>query len=155
MDKKILAIVFIVVALAVVIAWRKGAFSASPASGVRVGIGDHVYQVEVVDTVVSMAQGLSGRESLPEGSGMLFVFDPPRPEAFWMKDMRFSIDIIWIRNGKVIGVVERAPVPSGSTIPTFSSAGVVDHVLEVPAGTVTLDALKVGDTVTISGYTRN
>ena len=52
--------------------------------------------VEIADTPEKREQGLSGRESLPEGSGMLFIFENPATYGFWMKEMRFPIDIVWL-----------------------------------------------------------
>jgi len=64
-----------------------------------------------------------------------------------MKEMKFSIDIIWIDNGKVVGFVENAPLPTDNEIPTFSSPSPVTHVLEVNAGFVNTHSLKVVDKV--------
>ncbi len=155
MDKKVLAILFLLIALALLAAWLKGAFSAPMQVGVRVKVGDHEYEVEVADTIPVKAQGLSDRDGLAAGHGMFFVFNPAQSEAFWMHGMRFAIDIIWIRDGKVVDFVENAPPPTNSLNPAiFSSPGPIDRVLEVPAGTVAADGLKIGDTVTVSGYTK-
>ncbi|MEW6610560.1 MAG: DUF192 domain-containing protein [Patescibacteria group bacterium] len=93
-------------------------------------------RAEIMRTPEEKARGLSGRESLEEGKGMLFVFDPPTRPSFWMKDMRFPIDIIWIYQDKVIGVTPNIPYPADahSPLPTYSPPDFVTHVLEVPAG---------------------
>ncbi|MFA4872894.1 MAG: DUF192 domain-containing protein [Patescibacteria group bacterium] len=93
-------------------------------------------QVEVMRTPEEKAKGFSGRAGLDEGKGMLFVFDPPSMPSFWMKEMRFSIDIIWIYHDKVIGVTPNVPAPVNeySPLPTYSPPSLVTHVLEVPAG---------------------
>lgn len=66
-------------------------------------------KAEVADTSASREEGLSGRSGLRNGHGMLFVFDFPGRYGFWMKDMSFPIDMIWINeNGVVVNVVENA-----------------------------------------------
>ncbi len=52
----------------------------------------------------SRSRGLSGKKSLAEDEGMLFVFELAGKYGFWMPDMRFDIDIVWIRGGRVVGV---------------------------------------------------
>src|SRR4051812_1798797 len=59
--------------------------------------GQHVV-VDLATTPTTREQGLSGRAALPENHGMLFVFDTPGVYPFWMKDMNFPIDMIWISN---------------------------------------------------------
>src|SRR3989344_5408813 len=65
-------------------------------------INDPTITVEVVVTDETRRLGLSGRSTLPEGSGMFFIFDTPGLYAFWMKDMHFSIDIVWIDENFVV-----------------------------------------------------
>jgi uncharacterized membrane protein (UPF0127 family) len=108
--------------------------------------------VEVADTNVERSRGLSGRDGLAEGSGMLFVFDDQRVRTFWMKEMLFSIDIIWIADGKVIGFVERAEPPSGPDDPLdlLVSPSPADYVLEVDAGFVDAHQVAVGQAVMVN-----
>ena len=89
--------------------------------------------VEVVDNDETRRLGLSGRESLARDSGMLFYFDQPQIPSFWMKDMNFSLDIIWINSEKqVIGI---EPGVSPDTYPeTFSPPSEVKYVLEINSG---------------------
>lgn len=58
-------------------------------------IGDIPMRVEIADTPYERERGLSGRADL-EVNGMLFAFEKPDYYSIWMKDMRFSIDVIWI-----------------------------------------------------------
>lgn len=154
MDKKILVVLFLLIGAALVAMWLRGTFSAPVQTGVRVRIGNSEYQVDVADTVPAKAQGLSGRESLAAGQGMLFVFDPPEPQTFWMHAMKISIDIIWIRDGVVVGLEQGAPIPKGFDVATFSSPGAISHVLELAAGAVATNGIQVGDAVKISGYNK-
>ena len=98
-----------------------------------VKINDTSIKVEIADTVESRAQGLSERKILRDGTGMLFIFDSSGQYGFWMKDMNFSIDIVWISESfEVIGI-EHEVTPE--TFPTiFYPPGPVRYVLELPAG---------------------
>lgn len=112
----------------------------------KILIGGAEISVEVADTVEERSRGLSGRASLKENKGMLFVFDEPGIYPFWMKDMLFVIDIIWIgEEGRIVGINEN--VPPDSFPQTFSPPEPVRYVLEVPAGWVKNHDTKVGDLV--------
>lgn len=67
---------------------------------------------EVVNTPASRAKGLSRRSTLPEDEGMLFIFEHPGKYGFWMKDMHFPIDMVWISSDGVVVHVERHVDPS-------------------------------------------
>lgn len=79
---------------------------------------------------------------------MLFVYRDRLTRTYWMKGMRFPIDIIWIDRGRVRGIERNVPVPRGY-LPTYSSGGPADHVLEVPAGWAGRHVTKPGDRVVI------
>ncbi len=102
------------------------------------------YRVFVADTPELRGHGLSGKTDLPTGFGMEFVFETPGPYGFWMKDMKFPLDIIWVRDGVVVDVWERAPVPVGADIPSYTPQREADRVYEFPAGFVGENGLKVG-----------
>src|SRR3989344_4406691 len=68
-------------------------------------IGDQTIAVEIADSEEERNLGLSGRESMPSGSRLLFIFNLSGKYGFWMKDMYFPIDIVWIdESWQVIGV---------------------------------------------------
>lgn len=106
--------------------------------------------VEIASTPTQLKTGLSKRTELKPGTGMYFDLGEREATSFWMKDMLFSIDIIWIDESKIVGFVESAPLPNSLEIPTFNSPSVVTHVLEVPAGFVKENNLKVGDQVRLT-----
>jgi uncharacterized protein len=121
----------------------------------QVSVGRNVFTVELATTTTEQMRGLSFRASLAKGSGMLFTFSPGI-QNFWMKDMNFPIDIIWIASGKVVGFAEHAAPQPGAPLwelTVYTSPDGVDRVLEVNAGTVTQDDIKVGDTVTFGPNT--
>ena len=78
----------------------------------KVCIEDKIcFYVEVADTLNEREKGLSGKQSLEINKGMLFIFEKETLSGFWMKDMNFPIDIIWIdKNMRIIGI-EKSPVP--------------------------------------------
>jgi len=123
----------------------------------QISIGKNVFAVEMATTSVEQARGLSFRTSLAEGTGMLFTFNPGI-QNFWMKDMNFPIDIIWIASGKVVGSAENAAPEPGTPLwglRVYTSPDGVDRVLEVNAGTVARDGIKVGNVVTFGPDTSN
>ncbi len=90
------------------------------------------FEVEIADTPEARARGLMERTDLDEGEGMLFLFDPPREVAFWMKNTPLPLDIIYIdARGVVLNVAERTTPYSETPLP---SEGVARAVLEVNAG---------------------
>jgi len=107
-------------------------------------LGSWNIDLEVADTEAKREQGLSDRDSLPEESGMLFVFDAPSAPSFWMKDMRFPIDFIWIN--KDMEVVEVLPNIDPSTYPEeFGPLEPIQYVIEVNAGAAERHGIKIGD----------
>jgi uncharacterized membrane protein (UPF0127 family) len=115
-------------------------------------VGKVSIQVEVADTPQSVMRGLSGRKSLPETSGMLFNFPNSQLRTFWMKDMMFPLDFVWINNGLVVQITENAPFPKNALeLPfTITSGQPVDRVLEVNAGFVSRNSIRVGDSVMLN-----
>lgn len=102
----------------------------------------------LAQTAEEQRKGLSGRESLAQNEGLLFLYDVPQEPSFWMKDMLISIDILWINDETVVGFEENAqPQEPPRTIYTPKTD--VDKVLEVPAGFVSTHQIKVGDMLDI------
>ncbi len=116
---------------------------------VSVEIDGTVFAVDVADTDIERAQGLSGRESLAISEGMLFVFEKSGIYPFWMKDMSFPIDIIWIgENLKVVYVKENATPQSFPEVFTPNLPAL--YVLEVNSGMVVEEKIKIGDDVILN-----
>lgn len=113
MSKKMLIIIIVVFALMVCCAgylWYiffSGAVNP-PLRQNLLTIGDNTWNVEIASTTTEKALGLSGRDGLGENDGMLFLFDRPGVQNFWMKDMKFPLDMIWISGGQVVGFVQDA-----------------------------------------------
>ena len=97
----------------------------------EVYIDEQVFQLEVADTDEERALGLGYRDSLCATCGMLFQFPEPGMYSFWMKGMRFPLDIIWLDGNRVVFIV-RAVSPS--SLELFTPPEPADAVLEVNAG---------------------
>jgi uncharacterized membrane protein (UPF0127 family) len=108
---------------------------------------------EVAQTQGSREQGLSGRDGLSDGEGMLFIFDTPGRYAFWMKDMTFAIDIIWIAEDGTIVYSEKNVLPStyfDHTPPqAFMNSASAKYVLEIKANASDAYGLYLGTKVKI------
>lgn len=108
-------------------------------------------ELEVVNTPDSITLGLSGRDKIG-ADGMLFVFGQPRRPVFWMKEMKFNLDLIWINEGKIVEITPNVPAPAVTTplyeLPTYTPQQAVDMVLEVEAGNAKLWNVQAGDTIT-------
>lgn len=117
-----------------------------------INVANQEVNVEIANTDASRTQGLSGREFLAEGSGLLFDFrssSMKRP-GFWMKDMRISIDIIWIDENKIVGIESDVPIPPADTeLPVYYPPSDITHVLEVPAGWSVKNNIVIGETVSL------
>ena len=112
--------------------------------------------VEVADTQAAQQQGLSGRESLAEGTGMLFVFDQERFLSFWMKDMNFPLDMVWIdASCEVVDISRDVPIPEpGQTLaglPTYGPETPAMYVLEINAGASAAGGFGPGDMAAFTG----
>lgn len=114
-------------------------------------VGDHSIKVMVADDPDEMDKGLGYREGLGENEGMVFLYLRPVLPRFWMKGMRFDLDFIWIRDGVVVEIIEQVPAPvDDSTVLEFiQPQEPITWVLEVNAGFVEKNGIRVGDLVTL------
>ena len=114
-------------------------------------VGDTSVQLEVTQTVQDRIDGLSNRESIGKADGLLFVFPTSDRHAIWMKDMLFPIDIVWVREEKVIDIAPNVQPPSPGTLDNELDAYFprldADWVIEFPAGWAEEHGLKIGDPV--------
>lgn len=124
-----------------------------PSGNVKMRVADTPIYVQVMRTPLELEQGLSGKEKLGEYEGMLFIMPQTQIPVFWMKDMRFDIDMIWIKDTTVVGVTEDVPMPKAGTplsdLPRYSPTEPADKVLEVNAGFSQKHGIKKGSTVSI------
>ncbi len=140
-------VLFIILLAAFVLLGNKYGFDLNSTRSLEVTLKGEKFMVEVADTPAERMQGLSGKNGLGMNEGMLFVFDEPGTHGFWMKDMKFPIDIIWISGDEVIYVLRSLNPDSYPTI--FSPPSPVDKVLEVIAGTAIRLNIVQGDKILI------
>jgi len=96
-------------------------------------VAENTYTVLIADSSDERILGLSNRDSLPDGvDGMLFIFDEPNLHSIWMKDMNFSIDILWLDAD--FNIIDQALNTSPDTYPeSFTPSIPALYVLELPA----------------------
>lgn len=129
---------------------KSAAPAASPAppaaTGPRVAMPSGVlYAVELARTPEEQTQGLMFRESLPEKTGMLFLFDEAAPHHFWMKNTMIPLDMIWMdESGKVLFVSADTPPCKADPCPTYGPDSQASSVLEIAGGMASKEKVTVG-----------
>jgi len=111
--------------------------------------GNHIL-AEIVSDPGRQYLGLSNRATLCSNCGMLFTFPDKQAREFVMRDMKFSLDIIFINNNKIINIAENLPPEGATPINIYTSATVADNVLEVPAGFCQKNNIKAGDIIGVN-----
>ena|SRR3989338_734422 len=146
MNSKRISLLLILILVVGIFFWVK-----TP-SGPYLKIAGQKVKVELALTPEAQERGLSGREHLAQNTGMLFVFPDLRRHDFWMKDMKFAIDMIWLVPSTVEGstenfniiYIEKNATPE-SFPQTFGPVADSKYVLEVRAGFADQNNLKIGD----------
>lgn len=111
----------------------------------QIMVGSVPIRVEVVQTDEERMRGLMFREKLPEGQGMLFVFEQSRTQAFWMRNTFIPLDIAFIdADGRIIDIQRMEPLDESKS---YLSPAPVPYVLEVNAGWFAQHDVKVGEIV--------
>jgi uncharacterized membrane protein (UPF0127 family) len=135
---------------------------AAPASGIAAGTGtlvlktatgDHAFNIEVMASDQERALGLMFRRSLPENSGMLFIYDPPQPATMWMKNTLIPLDMVFISADARVHRIESNAEPFSETL--IPSDGDVVGVLELNGGEAGKIGLRRGDKVIYPGLAKN
>lgn len=115
----------------------------SKSSSVEVGTPRGIITVDIINDPVLQEKGLGGRKFLSEDDGMLFVFDNPGIYGFWMKDMEFPIDIVWIGPDKI--VISVSSNVATSTYPEiFLPSAPASYVLEINSGSAERHNISAG-----------
>lgn len=140
-------VLFLILGISLVV-WSFYAFLNKPAqeqyqSEATLKIGEKLIKVGIADSDEERVRGLSGRASLETGRGLLFIFQEAAEQGFWMKDMRFPIDIIWIdEHWRVSGI--EASVSPASYPEIFYSETPVRYVLELNSGEASRLGIDIG-----------
>ena len=116
----------------------------------KIKIGGQNLTVLLAQTPARQYTGLGGRADLGKYDGMLFTFPVADKYAFVMRDMHFSIDIIWLNNGKIVDIAPSVPLEIGvaeSNLRRYRPRLSGNAVLELPAGFSAKHQIKIGDIV--------
>ncbi|HSX29777.1 MAG TPA: DUF192 domain-containing protein [Candidatus Saccharimonadales bacterium] len=135
-----LLVAWIVVAVVVWEAWPRQATTV-------LAVGTQRYKLETITTPQAMIKGLGGRTSLARNAGMLFAYDQSAPNrCFWMRGMRFPLDIMWLDTYKRVVHVEQGLSPK--TYPKeFCAPQTSQYVIELNAGEVHRSHIGIGQTL--------
>jgi uncharacterized membrane protein (UPF0127 family) len=114
-------------------------------------IRGRTFSLDVATTPSAREIGLSQTDSLPEDRGMLFLYDTPDYYTFWMKGMKFPLDILFIRDSTIVTIARNVPPPSGTgDLPLYAPNEPANKVLEINAGLCDKYGIREGDTVEIT-----
>jgi uncharacterized protein len=118
----------------------------------EVKIGGETFKVEIADSDEEKQIGLSEKTTLKDNEGMLFIFDKPDTYSFWMKEMDFPIDIVYLNGDRVTTVIKNAQPPTSSDqdLEIFRPEEPSDKVLEIKAGLADRYNITKGSTVEIN-----
>ncbi len=101
---------------------------------------------ELAVTDEERQQGLMFRQQIREDQAMLFIFEEEGVHSFWMKNMRFPIDIIWLdKDKRIIHIEPEVPACLQDPCPSYSPGKPASYVLEVRSGCAEKHGLRVSD----------
>lgn len=139
MFKKILLIIFITIV---------GYFFISNLKA-EIIINDIAFDVDIAFLLNKKIKGLGGKEYLKDNQGMLFLYFNNDVKYFWMKDMNFPIDVLWIKDNRIINISENVPLYTNGETTRMNSIYPTNKVLELKAGTVFKHNIKIDDEIII------
>lgn len=156
MKKLIIVYVVLIIALVLLVVVKGGgnllSFAPSFGGSKTAEINGTKFNLIIAKNESDRQKGLSGRKSLDANQGMLFIFDHPDRYGFWMKEMLFPIDIIYINKDKVVYVVKNAPAGGQlQNLTIYRPDEPANYVLEVNAGTSDKLKIQKGTTVKLTG----
>ena len=119
-------------------------------------IGDAVFPAELSVTSPERTKGLSDRDGLEPGTGMLFIFDDREASSFWMRKVRFALDFVWISEDcRVVDITADVPFPNPETptssLPSYRSSATAAYNFEINGGEAAELGIRVGDAVRFTG----
>jgi uncharacterized membrane protein (UPF0127 family) len=121
------------------------------ASGSSAELKGHRFAIEIAADDASRERGLMFRDSMPPDHGMLFLFDRPAVQTFWMKNTHIPLDILYFdQNYKLVSVQQRVPPCRSEPCIVYPSEGPAQYVLELNAGVADKLGVKPGDALKVS-----
>lgn len=153
--KNIIIIVILVILLGAAFFFTRQYLADNPGGffggAQTVTINEEKINITVANTPELREKGLSGRDSLPENEGMFFTFDTPGYYGFWMKDMKFPIDIIFMKDGRVVTIFQNVqPAANGQSLYIYKPEEPINQVLELNANKSEELNIQKGDTIPVS-----
>lgn len=155
--KKLLVFILLIAIVSVFAFSRKNSGVKTPvdinnvAYDTKVFIAGKALSAQIAKTEKEREQGLSDRVKMCSDCGMLFIFDQPSIYYFWMPRMYYDIDILWLAGDRVVDITYDAKAPSVENFDNpkerYFSKVLIDKVLEVNAGWVKENGIKLGDEV--------
>lgn len=104
--------------------------------------------IEIADTEAKRNKGLMYRRSIPENTGMLFIFEKASMQTFWMRNTYVSLDIIFLNEAMEIVTIRSNTVPFSEV--SVNSSRPAQYVLEMVSGYCAANGIKVGDKIKYS-----
>lgn len=109
---------------------------------------DICVDVEVMDEPAEHAKGLMGRSGLDETEGMLFIFEYSGEHLFWMKNMKFPIDMIFVDHElKIVHIEEKVPPCTQESCDVYGPKQDIKYVVEVISGFANMHDIKEGQKI--------
>lgn len=112
-----------------------------------VEINNIEFKVKIADNVLEQKIGLMDTIELEEREGMLFIFPDKKERSFWMKNMNFPIDLLWIKDNTIVGI-EKNMIPDNG-IKHYNSIEEVNMVLELNSGSIDKYNLNINNIINI------
>jgi len=114
-------------------------------------INGHVFSLYLAKTSRDQEVGLAKFNRIDNNKGMLFIFDKSDYYSFWMKNMKFPIDIIFINQTKIVDIFQNVPVQkNNNNLPTYTTGEKADKVLEINSGLINDYKIKVGENISLN-----
>lgn len=137
-------------ALALILFATYSLTSCASARGPWVELAGQRYAIEVADDDTERARGLMYRDTMPAGSGMLFIHEAEEPQAYWMKNTKIPLDILYFDDGRKLVSQQRdiPPCSLGDNCPSYPSNAPARYVLELNAGEAARLKLQDGAEIT-------
>lgn len=112
---------------------------------VPIKLGNEILDCEIANTPSAIAKGLMGRDQLPEGQGMLFVYEKAQRLVFWMKETYIPLSIGFFDDNQILMKILDMDPPIGQNLIRYRSTAPARYALEVPQGWFEKHHIRVGD----------
>jgi len=113
-------------------------------------INGHVFSLYLAKTPQEQETGLAKFNEINKNQGMLFLFQKPDYYSFWMKGMKFPIDIIFINKDRIVDIFQNVPVAKDNNLPTYKTREKADKVLEINFGLSDEYKIRIGNIVKLN-----